>query len=109
MLVPDDIYRIKFLDATVWQSELIERYNSLQSMKAELPLSVAITKFLPSGDADDLTIEEISDWFSSVKLESTPDPTKPSGTDEPEVINTVALTLALCGWGGQKLAGVQFA
>jgi hypothetical protein len=99
----DDIYRIKFSDVTIWQNELLERYNSLLHMGKELPSSINPPSYTES---DNLKNEDIVKWFDSVKKEAKDDaPPK----DNPDGVQKVALALALCGWSGEKLAGVQFA
>jgi Rsm1-like len=104
-MLSDDIYRIKFSDVAVWQKELVDRYNSLVAMSKELPSSILTPEFSASDDHH-LSINEISKWFTTTLVESQ----TASTTDNlPPSTNKVALTLALCGWTGEKIAGVQFA
>lgn len=73
-------------------------------MNKELPSSVGTPSYTES---DNLSLDDIIKWFASIKLES--NASSKDDTGPPGQIDKVALTLALCGWSGEKLAGVQFA
>lgn len=111
----DDIYRIRMADASTWQGELMERYQSLVAMESALPERL---KF-PDADTENegaqerFTIDKLQSNLSSMVTASrepvegakrtvTGDiaATEASTTPSRNELNLTAITLAMFGWHG---------
>jgi Rsm1-like len=96
-------------------------------MSDTLPKAVAIPKVPESEEREQFNIDIISDWFPSILKDSekslvaespstsqTQDVNQSSNTEstaaeQQQQVNNIALTMALCGWTGQTVAGVKIA
>jgi len=95
-------------------------------MSDTLPGAVTIPKVPENQERDQFDIDSTSDWFSSLLKDNdkpsvadssstseTQNLAQASGTvlvsPEKQQVNKVALIMALCGWTGQTVAGVQIA
>ncbi|KAF2670667.1 zf-C3HC-domain-containing protein [Microthyrium microscopicum] len=117
----DDIYRIKFSDPAQWQSELIQRYETLAKIPSSLPAQVVEqqTEGTPSqpifrigGIAKHLApsiVAKQAEPKSGTDSDPKDDSTQPKEISANKAINQTALLMALCGWTGQDVGGVSIA
>ena len=122
---------MKMADPQIWQPELKARYESLMPLASRLPANIQT----PSASPDlgvKFDIERMANALSDVLLEkprrnkpsqfhdnadNNAQPTEKSLPDEAEsvtvpeesrpTVNTTALAVALCGWSGMDVSGVE--
>jgi hypothetical protein len=118
----DDIYGIKMADPVVWHKALKERYSSLMTVKDEMPTDWGVAndetlehhiQFNVDDILDALPVELLTQMAPAAEGYLDPQANRTtagpahSPSSEPHTIDKTALALAVCGWTGQSLNGVN--
>jgi hypothetical protein len=124
-MLADSIYHIKFSDSEKAQADLKVRYDSLIRVEKSLPAQIIQPETSPEETRVRLDIKELASFLAPVLRkhpekknkepitdavsEETSAPLAEKAAKEDIAPNETALTLALCGWSGQVVNGVNLA